>query len=303
MQLFRRWDPRLNPHLRPHEWEGAIRRTRLSLILAAAVVAGVLVGVAVYELYPFDQTRALTPEQIAQSAGMVLLQSDGYGFKVNLTGESTDNLFPQMDLSGQYQKSPQLLHLEGQVQTGDAKVALEYYLEGSDLYIKHPVNSTWVLMKETTQSELESFYPDNLAAPLVSGVRKAEVIGKEKMPGGWVVELKLDLDPNVMLPQAPALHSDKAEYLLWVYTRNLQPARFTMSVVPQQGSGDQPERQTAHFAYALDLDLSRQKPAEVPPAVKQGAEVMDQSAKDGGQFPPPPPEPPKTAPPESGGGN
>ncbi|HEY3363641.1 MAG TPA: hypothetical protein VGK74_01140 [Symbiobacteriaceae bacterium] len=299
MQLFRRWDPRLNPALRPHEWEKVIRRTRRILTVLGALLVGALIGFGIYVWYPFDRTRGLTPEQIAEGAGMVLLGSGGYRFEVDLTGEAADNLFPAMDLKGEYQKTPPLLHLAGSVKNGDAKVALEYYLEGSTLYIKHPTSSTWVMVKDAAQDELTSFFPDNLAAPLVSGVRKAEIVQREKLPGGQAVQLKLDLDPDVMLPHAQALHQDKAEYMLWVYTRNLRPARFTISVVPQ--SGAEQDRQTSFFAYALNLDFTHLSPMTVPPAVKQGAQAIDEPNKDRGEGPPRPPEQPPAG--ETGAGN
>ncbi|MGE5675193.1 MAG: LppX_LprAFG lipoprotein, partial [Mycobacterium leprae] len=190
--------------------------------------------------------------------------------------------FPVVDMKGDFQRKPQLLHMAGQVQNGDAQVSIEYYQDGGDLYIKQPLERGWYRLKDSTLDETAAFYPDNLAAPLLSGLRKAEFVGRERLTGGDTVKLQLDLDPNVMLPYATALRADKVEYMLWVYTRDLKPARMAIKVTP---SPDNPDRQTSFFSYVVDLDLKRIPVWAMPPEIKQSAVLLDE----GSAAPQPPP--------------
>jgi hypothetical protein len=267
--------------LRPDEWERAARRSRLKL---AAVIAAVLltaVGVAAYVWYPADRTRNLTPDMVVEKAGLALLQAGQYHFQMNLSGQSAEYPFPNASMKGEYQREPALIHLVGEVDSGESRIPLEYYLEAKTLYLLDPVTKDWVLLHDAPLDELTSFAPENLAAPLLGGVTKVEELGRERLPGGPVVRYRLDLSPEVMLPRQPDLRSDLVTYELWVDTRTLEPARFSMQVVRRQpASGGQPVVTGDRFTYELTWQFRGLDPLVVPETIKA-------SAQDVGGEPPP----------------
>lgn len=262
-------DPRLNPDLRPHEWEQAAQRTRRRYYLVAAVLLGVFVGVALFVFYPRDRTKGLTAVEVAQSAGRAMLGAAGYRFQVDLTGQSADKLFPSAHMAGEYRREPLAMHLAGEAINGETPMLLEYYLSGSDLYVKEPRDQTWMLVHNADLDELHSFQPDNLGAPLVSAVRRAEVVGRERLTGGEAVELKLDLEPDVMQPLVGVGRSGQVEYRLWVYTRNLRPARFSVDYKARRVPDD--PHQVLNFAYTLTWDLRRVPSVVVPDQIRTSA--------------------------------
>lgn len=279
--LRRPSDPRLDPRLRPHEWPAALRRIRLRRItLLLAVVVGLLIGLTVHVRYPADLTVGMKPEAVAEAAGKRILEADAYRFKVQLNGESRENLFPTAHMTGEYQREPLLLRLSGDVVTGDSKLPLAYYLEGTDLYLQDPRDQSWMLLRQADLDELHSFQPDNLAAPLVSGVRSAEVVGREELPDGEALVLRVNLDPAVMLPHLHGLRSDHVDYRLWVYTRTLEPARFSIEVRPREDA--QVARSVLAFTYTVDWEFPGRflprKPLSVPKAVKAGAREVSPSS-------------------------
>jgi hypothetical protein len=271
--LLRSWNPRLNPMLRPDEWERAARRNRLRL---AAVVASCLVvalGVAAHFWYPADRTRNLTPEMVVEKAGLALLQAGQYHFQMDLSGEASEYPFPNAVMKGEFQKDPPLIHLAGTVDSGESRIPLEYYLEAQTLYMLDPVTKQWIFLQDSPVDELTSFSPENLAAPFLGGVLKVEELGRERLAGGPAVRYRLELSPDVMLPRQPDLHADLVTYELWVYTRTLEPARFSMQVVRRQPAhGDQPAANGDRFTYELTWQFRGLAPLVVPDAIKSSAQ-------------------------------
>jgi len=207
--------------------------------------------------------------EVAQSAGRAMLGATGYRFRVDLAGESADRLFPSAQMTGEYQREPAMLHLAGAAVNGETSVPLEYYLSGTDLYVKNPRDQSWMLVHNADLDELHSFQPDNLGAPLVSAVRKAEVVARERLTGGEAVELKLDMDPNVMQPLLGGGRSGQVEYTLWVYTRNLRPARFSVDYRAQRVPEDL--HQVLRFIYTLTWNFQRPPDVGVPSQVRTSA--------------------------------
>ncbi|HWI52772.1 MAG TPA: hypothetical protein VNT01_11600 [Symbiobacteriaceae bacterium] len=270
--LRRTWDPRLNPTLRPDEWQRVSQRNRLRVALAAAAILSVLAGVAAYLWYPTDRTRDLSPEAVVETAGLALLQAGQYRFEVELSGQSQEYPFPGAALKGEYQRTPPVIHLAGDVDSGESTIALEYYLQGSDLYMLHPITQDWLVTRNSSSDELTSFDPENLAAPFLGGVLGVEELGRERLPGGPAVRYRLDLAPEVMLPRQPDLHSDAVQYELWVYTRTLEPARFSMQVVRKlPAEGQQPVNTGDRFTYQLTWQFRGLQPLTVPEAVTSSA--------------------------------
>lgn len=270
--MLRSWDPRRNPALRPDEWAGAARLTRLKAAAAAAVVLSLLLGVAAYFWYPVDHTEGMTPEAVVETAGLALLRAGQYRFAVVLSGRSKDYTFPTVTLAGEYQRQPAVVQLSGDVQSEESQLHLEYYLEVQDLYVNHPTQHKWLLLKGTQLDELTAYYPENLAAPFLGGVRSVEFVSRDRLPGGEALQYRLDLDPGVMLPRLPDLHGDKVEYRFWVYTRTLEPAQFTMQVVRRQAGDDgQPVPTGDGFTYRLSWQFRGLKPLAVPADVKASA--------------------------------
>jgi hypothetical protein len=269
--LLRSWDPRRNAALDPSEWAAVARIQRLRLSAALAIVAAVLVGVAAYVWYPVDHTRDLTPAAVVEKAGLALLQAGHYRFRADLSGKAEEYPFPDAALAGEFQREPRRLHLTGAVLSGETRVPLEYWVDGSVLYLYHPTLKHWLKVSGTVPEELASFYPENLAAPLVGGVRTVQEVGRERLAGGQAVQYRLGLDPSVMLPGSPELQQDGVEYRLWVYTRSLEPARFSVQVSRQPAS-DNPVQST-HFSYSLTWEFRREGALTVPADVLQAEEV------------------------------
>ena len=268
MPWVARRDPRLDPRLTPEQWAPARRRflvlliTSLVLLLAAAGTGGY------YYTLSLDKTRQMQPEQVVEAAGMAIAQAPGYRFVAQLSGQSADGFFPNAIMSGTYQREPLLLHLSGEAGAGEQKVPLEYYLEGTDLYVKNPRSEGWLLVEDADMEELYAFQPDNLAAPLVTGLRSARVLGRERLAGGEALQLELDLDPQVMRIQAPGT-GERVEYRLWVYTRTLKPAQFTIEVA--RPGGEDGSRQAVSFRYQISWDFGEMDPLAVPDEVKNQA--------------------------------
>jgi|GEM_PF-3378922 len=268
--MLRHRDPRQNAALRPDQWEAAARAIRLRTVARVATVLAILLGVAAYVWYPVDRTREMEPADVVEAAGNVILKAGGYRFSTDLSGESTLYPFPTVSMQGEYQRDPRVIRLEGKVNSGESHMALEYWLDGDSTYLLHPTSKLWLLLRDTTLDELASFTPENLAAPLIGGVRGVEVVGRETLPDGEALQLKLELDPDVMLPNMDNLRSDRAEYRLWVYTRTLRPARFTMSVA--QRSGEDETQVSTRFVYQIAWEFGRVAPLVVPDAVKSTAQ-------------------------------
>jgi hypothetical protein len=268
MRLAARWDPRLDPRLTPDQWGPARRRFLVLLTVALVLFAG-LAGYGGYRYrLSMDKTRGMQPEQVVESAGMWLAKARQYRFTARLTGESPDGFFPDAVMRGEYQREPLLLHLAGEAGSGDMKVPLEYYLDGQTLYVKNPRAETWLQVENANLDELYAFQPDNLAAPLVTGVRAVQVLGREKMAGGEALLLMLDLDPQVMRLQPPG-PDERVEYRLWVDVRTLRPVQFAIEVTRR--GVPEASRQTSSFRYQISWDFSPMGPLAVPEAVRQQA--------------------------------
>lgn len=271
MRLAALRDPRLDPRLTPEQWGPARRRFLILFTVSLALLAAAVGTGSYYYARSLDKTRGMQPEQVVEAAGMVIVRAAGYRFVAELTGQSVDGFFPNAVMKGEYQREPLLLHLAGEAGAGEQKVPLEYYLEGTALYVKNPRSETWLLIEDAEMEEIYAFQPDNLAAPLVTGLRSAKEIDREKLEGGEALVLKLDLDPNVMRIQAPS-PEEHVEYRLWVYTRTLKPAQFTIDVVR---SGEvEAFYQASSFRYQISWDFSKMEPLSVPDAVKQQVEAQ-----------------------------
>lgn len=261
-------DPRLDPRLRPDQWHLVRRWARWRLTLVIVLVLIVAAGAGGYWWEQSDRTRDLSAEMLADAAGRAILEAASYQFTVDLVGEAEDHVFPQASMKGTYQRAPHAMHLSGEVLSGESKIGLEYYLDQKDLYLKDPRNQNWLLLPDADLEELASFKPDNLAAPLMTGVRSARLVGRDTLPGGPVVVLQLELDPNVMLPRTQNLHGDRTDYKLWIYTRTLKPARFVMQVSRPEGAG----KEQLFFTYRLDWDFKRlTEPLELPSEIRRFA--------------------------------
>lgn len=242
------------------------QRRRLSKGPLAAVLA-VSLGVAAYLFFPMDRTRGLSPEAVAAAAGRAILEARGYRFAVELTGEALDQPFPTARMNGEFQRTPPLLHITGEARSGESTVALEYYLDGSDLYVRSPQDRSWMLLRTAHQGTLHLFQPNDLAT-LLQGLTRARVLGRERLPGGEAVAMELELDPAVMQPRLGA-SPGRAEYRLWVYTRSLKPARFLMEMRAPPSTAA--PRQPVGFTYVLNWDFRRPATIVVPDQVRKSA--------------------------------
>jgi len=269
MRIAARRNPRLDPRLPPDQWEESRRRymirlvTSLVLLAIAAAVGGYYyVGVYVKTL---DKTQGLQPEQVVEAAGLFLAKAERYRFTAELTGESGEGYFPNATMQGAYQRDPLVLHLSGEAGSAENKVPLEYYLAGVDLYLKNPRSNTWMRVENAELDELYAFQPDNLAAPLVTGLRKAEEIRREQTADGEAVVYGLDLDPEVMRVQPVLQEGERVEYRLWVDTRNLRPIQFQVTL--SRNSENEMAPPPLRFQYRITWDFSKQGLLEVPEPV------------------------------------
>lgn len=269
--MLRHIDPRRNPNVRPHEWAAARRLFWLRLQVVGGVVLAVALGLAAFFRFPVDLTRDMTPEAVVTAAGTAIVDAPAYRFNVEITGNAAAYTFPAATLTGVYQQAPQVLHLSGEVQAGEGSVPVDYWVQDRDVYMLHPTHQVWFRLRDTQLDELASFYPDNLAAPLLTGVQQVEVLGRARLPGGEAVELGLNLDPTVMLPRAGSSPSDVVEYRLWVYTRTLMPARFAIDVRTKP-EGEEQGQAGVRFSYRLTWDFEGGGPLSVPDAVKTAAQ-------------------------------
>jgi hypothetical protein len=269
MHLLRARDPRLDPALRPDQWAHASRMGRAGRAARAGVVLALLCGVAAYFWFPFDRTREMSPDAVVEAAGLAMLRAGHYRFRLDLTGSSPDYPFPEAALNGEYQQEPRVLRLDGEVLSGEARVPVAYYLQGQDLYLKHPTIGKWVVVHGASGDDLGAFAPENVVAPLLGGVSHVEVAGRERLPGGEALQLRLDLDPQVLLPNAPARQQDHASYRLWVYTRNLRPARLEVDV--HTATPPEMRQESIQFSYTLTWDYGRRPRLTVPQAIVQAA--------------------------------
>lgn len=276
---LRRPDPRLDPMLHPHRWRRRLKwRSRLGRFVAGLL--GVALALSVYLWWQYrDRTAGMSPAAVAKAAGEAILASEGYRFQVRLSGDSRDKHFPSAVMNGHYQNAPLLLHLSGEAVTGGTSIGLEYYLADQDLYVRSPSDHSWMLVRNADLEELYSFQPNHLALPLTEGVLQAEVLGRERLPGGDTLRLKLDLDPAVMQRRLGGTNSAQVDYTLWVYTRSLKPARFAIDYrgSPQLTSSTG----VTSFSYVLDWDFSRAVgQVSLPDEVRQSArEIQPQTAR------------------------
>lgn len=275
--------PWLVPILNPTESLTDRRRARIRRGLAGLLLLSAALLAIRFYAYPLDRTKGLAPEAVAEAAGMAVMGASGYRFSVAIDGSSRVGVFPASQMEGTYQRMPRVLYLIGNVLSGDRTINLEYYLEGRDLYVRDPRTRRWLLMRDANLDELDSFAPDNLAAPLVSGVLAAQEIGRERIDGKEAVILRLDLDPAVMLPRLTDGQNDLVEYRLWVYTRSLRPARLTIDVTAPVA--ERHEREVLQFSYRMDWNFGRQPTLVVPDQVKRFVLELDQAVPTPGLIP------------------
>ena len=263
MPLAARRDPRLDPTLTPTEWAASRRRYQLRLGLIILVILALAGAAGYYYLLQRDRTREMTAGEVVEAAGMALVEASAYRFSATLTGGSPDGYFPDARLQGEYQREPLVIHLSGEAGSADTKMPIEYYLEGQQLYVKNPRDEGWMALENPDLEELYAFQPDNLAAPLLAGLRSAELSGREVLNGRETARYNLELDPFVMRIPEP-VEGERIGYRLWVDTQSLRPARLELQVtrLPDQG---------ASFVYRTDLDFGAQAPLAVPAEVKGAA--------------------------------
>ncbi|MEW8978426.1 MAG: hypothetical protein AB2385_08465 [Symbiobacterium sp.] len=258
-----RRDPLFDPTLPPAQWAAVRRRRRVRGILA--VLLTVLVGVAAAWGFRTlsDRTRNLTPAQVAEAAGLALLAVERYDFAATLAGSSPDGFFPETQLTGEYQADPPLLHLAGSVGTGTVRTPFEYYLVDGELYVRQVRSGGWLRAPTADAVDVVAFQPDNLAAPLVAGLRGAELLRRERMGDSEAVVLALDLDPAVMQVRPPG-DGERVLYRLWVDTRTLRPLQFTIQV-------DRPASTGTSFQYRLSWTYPESGPLALPDELRQAA--------------------------------
>jgi len=233
------------------------------MALAAALFAGVAaLGVWVHDTLT-DRTRGLAPEQVVEAAGRALLSAERYDFTAELTGRSPDGFFPATRLQGEYQADPPLLHLTGDVGSGDARTPFEYYLAEGEVYVRQ-VRGGWLRAPQAEMAEVAAFKPDNLAAPLVVGLRGAEPQGRERLGGVEAAVFALDLDPAVMRV-SPAGPEEQVAYRLWVDTRSLRPLAFAIAV-------ERPATEGSSFQYRLQWTYPESGPLALPDEVRRAAD-------------------------------
>lgn len=256
------------------------------LIVALLLILGTGGAYAAMAFYPRDRTLGMEPEAVVEAAGRALLAADGYRFTATLTGISSDNLFPDATLQGEYQRSPQAMHLIGAVRSGEDVISLEYYAQEKDLYVHHPITRRWVFLPDGDLDEVAAYYPDALATPLLVGLRSARVIGREPFAGSEALIFALNLAPEVMLPQWSTLQEDRASYKLWVDTRTLNPIRIVMEVT-RPPTADDAGNSVTSFVYDVELAFGGLQPVAVPAEVKAKAvNVGEPSPSERMQFSP-----------------
>lgn len=264
MGLRALWDPRLDPRVTPDRWSAVKRRNRTLLGLVLVLVVGLAGFGRSWYLGTLDKTKGLLPEEVVEAAGLALAQASSYRFLVQLSGDSPDGFFPSAAIRGEYQRKPLLLHLSGEAGSGEMKVPLEYYLDERTLYLKDPRTAAWLQVPDADLEELYAFQPDNLAAPLVTGLRAAQEVSRERLAGGEAISYRLTLDPKVMRVQPGP--GERVEYQLWVDTRSLKPVLFVIDVVR---NGESEAGST--FRYEISWEFDKMAPLAVPEAVKQAA--------------------------------
>lgn len=235
-------------------------RQGLAALLVALLAA---LGAWAYNTYT-DRTRGLAPEQVVEAAGRALLAAERYQFTAELTGRSPDGFFPATRLAGEYQAEPLLLHLSGDVGSGAARTPFEYYLAEGELYVKQVRGGGWLRVPAAEVVEVAAFQPDNLAAPLVVGLRGAEPLGRERLGGAEAAVFALDLDPAVM-QVAQAGPDEQVSYRLWVDTWSLRPLAFSIQV-------DRPAEKGSSFHYRLEWTYPESEPLALPDEVRRAAE-------------------------------
>lgn len=264
-------NPVLDPRLSPDQWHSYLVRKRWLLGLIGVLVLCLAAGVVSF-LRPRDQTIALPPEQIAAAAGKAIMAQERYGFKATLSGAGAGDGFPAATMSGQYQRNPLVIHLSGTATSGSQQVALDYWMDGSSLYVRDPGRGDWTLVEGADLAEMHSFQPDHIATPLMFGVQQAVVAGEETVGIRKAVVLDLTLDPKVMLSALGAsakAYPSGVKYRLWVEKTTLLPVRFRMDVDGVAVGG----AITHSFAYQLDWDFKQAATLEVPQAIRANAKV------------------------------
>lgn len=297
-------------------WLGSGRQLRLGpgRRFGRAALALLLVGLIALAGYGYastrDKTKGMRPEQVVQAAGMALANASAYRFTVALTGESPDGSFPSAHMQGKYRREPPLLHLAGEAGSGaagasasgataagtrasgageartsgvgslGAKVSLEYYLDRTALFLKVPATERWLRLTKPNLDELQAFQPARLATPLISGLRSATIVGRERLSGREALVLKLDLDPSQMriLPTGKAgrVEPERIDYRLWVHTSTLRPMAFTIRVSGRgDGQGDaESSRYASAFQYRITWDYRRLGRFSVPASVREQATIQ-----------------------------
>ncbi len=262
MPRLNRRDPLLDPLLPPSAWEIARRRRRVGRWVALALAAA-LVGLGAWGWLTFtDRTRSLPPVQVAEAAGEALLRAARYDFRAAVTGSSPDGFFPNAQLAGEFQAEPLLLHLRGEVGSGAAMMPIEYWLSGDALFVRQ-ARGGWVRSPTADVPDVVAFLPEQLAAPLLAGVNRAELVGRERVDGAQTAVLALDLDPAVM-QVAPPGQDERVEYRLWVDVRRLRPVRMAIRV-------ERPADAGSSFDYQLDLTYPAPGSLSLPDEVLQPA--------------------------------
>jgi len=263
MPRIARRDPLLDPTLPPSAWEPARRRQRarrwLGFILTVLLVLLALWG---YDTVS-DRTRRLSLEQVVEEAGQALLLAERYSFAAEVTGSSPDSFFPNARLTGEYQAEPRLLHLVGEVGSGQYRTPFEYWLADGQLYVRQTRAGSWLLSPTADLPDVTAFLPDQLAAPLLAGVRGVEMAGRERLGGVNTAVLALDLDPAVM-QVAPPGKDEQVDYRLWVDVRRLRPVRFSIRV-------ERPAESGSSFHYQLDWTYPESELLALPDEVRQAA--------------------------------
>lgn len=229
------------------------RRTSLFWLIGSAAVAVGLVF-ALWWTGGRDRTMGVPPEELVRAAGAATLEARGYRFTVELVSGLSRTGEQMASMSGEFQRSPQRLHLTGSMRTRAGALDLEYYISGEGALMRMGEQGAWRSLYGPEVAQVRSFQPDELARVLRDQVSGAVVVSREEVLDQPAVLLRPSISGPVPWARPGAGTTQGGlEYRLWIATRTLFPVRLEIIARGQPG-----------FQYRIDWDFSS-TPAIYPP--------------------------------------